>query len=210
MKTLIFLVSIISFLVSCKSVQEGKILTHAPNEAVSLILANTTITVDFSLDEGMSGVISSEIGQNKILNIKTLEELLNYYKSLTASFQPGYSSLSNDNEYVFSKIEYILAQECFQNTCDSYTRKNVLKAVVNKQKSKFGVANVTPSYTRRTGAFLIAVILLMEADDSFIQSIINNDDMKKALLCMNNNIWMEEESFNNILIQYAESFLAKE
>lgn len=210
MKTFVLFVSVVSILFSCKSIQEGKVLTHSPNEEVSMVFSNTTIKVDFSLDEGMSGVIASEIGQNKIVNIKTREELLNYYISLTASFQPGYSNLSNDNEYVFSKVEYILAQECFQAGCDSDTRRNVLKAVVDKQKSKFGVANVTPSYTRRTGTFLIAVILLTEADDSFIHSLIDNDNMKKALLCMNNNTWMEEEVFNDLLIQYAESFLAKE
>lgn len=210
MKKIFLSVSIVSILFSCKSIQEGKILSHAPNEEMNVALANITIKVDFSLDDAMRGVINSEIGQNKIVNIKTREELLNYYKKLTTSFQPGYSSLSNDNEYVFSKVEYLLAQECFQDECDSDTKRNVLKTVVDKQKLKFGVAYVTPSFTRRTGAFLIAVILLTEDDNSFTQSLLNNNDMKKALLCMNNNIWMEEESYNNLLIQYAESFLAKE
>ena len=200
------------FLSACKSLEntEGKILAHSPTEKVIVTISNFTIEVDFSLDETMRRVITSETGQHKIDSIKTREELICYYETLTPLFQPGYSSLSDDNHYVFAKVEYLLAQECFQDNCKSLTRREILEAAVDKQKHKFGVPYTAPSYTRRTGTFLIAVILIKEGDDSYIQSITNNIDLQKTLLCLNSNIWMDEEEFNDLLIQYAENFLAND
>ena len=210
MRTLIVIVFIISSLTACKSYvdTEGKILSHRPTEEVNVVISNTSIKVDFSLDEIMRRVITSETGQHKIDSIKTLEELAGYYVTLSPYFQPGYSSLSDDNHYVFAKVEYLLAQECFQDDCKSLARRDILKTAVDKQKRKFGVPNSDPSYTRRTGTFLIAVILIKEGDDSFVHSLVNSADLQKTLLCLNNNIWMDEEEFNNLLIQYAENFLS--
>ncbi len=210
MKRLIVIVCIIPFLSGCKSLEDiGKILSHSPTEELNVTISNAKIKVDFSLDENMRDVIASEIGQNIIDNIKTREELIDYYKTLLPYFQPGYSSMSDDNHYVFAKVEYLLAQECFQNDCSSLVRRDVLENAVDKQKHKFGTPYIAPSFTRRTGTFLIAVILLKEKDDSFIQFLINDVDFQKVLLCLNHNTWMDGEEFNNKLIQYAENFLAK-
>jgi hypothetical protein len=212
MKTLIVIVCLIPFLSACsKSLEDtkGNILAHAPTGEVSVKITNTIIKVDFSLDENMRGVISSEIGQDKIENIKTREKLISYYKTLPPYFQPGYSSMSDNNHYVFSKAEYLLAQECFRDDCSSQARRDILETAVDKQKHKFGVPYTSPSFTRRTGTFLIAVILLKEGDNSFIQSLISNTDLQKSLLCLNHDMWMDDEEFNNMLIQYAEDFLTK-
>ena len=209
MRRLIVIVCIIPFLSCSKSVEDiGKTLSHSPTDEISITISNAEIKVDFNLDENMRDVIASEAGQNKIDNIKTREELKEYYRTLLPCFQPGYSSMSDDNHYVFAKVEYLLAQECFQDDCKSLARRDILKTAVDKQKRKFGVPNSDPSYTRRTGTFLIAVILIKEGDDSFVHSLINSADLQKTLLCLNNNIWMDEEEFNNLLIQYAENFLS--
>ncbi len=210
MRRLIVIVCIIPFLSCSKSVEDiGKTLSHSPTDEISITISNAEIKVDFNLDENMRDVIASEAGQNKIDNIKTREELIEYYRTLLPCFQPGYSSMSDDNHYVFAKVEYLLAQECFQNDCSSLARRNVLENAVDKQKNKFETQYIAPSFTRRTGTFLIAVILLKEEDDSFIQALINNVDFQKVLLCLNHNTWMDAEEVNNKLIQYAENFLAK-
>lgn len=210
MKTLIPIVSMIIFLSACKSHEhmDKTDLVYAPREEVTITTAsNKTLKVDFSQDEQMKGCINSEIGQNKIDPIKTREELINYYKALSPYFQPGYSSMSDNNHYIFAKVEYLLAQECFQDDCSSQTRKEVLKTAVDKQKHKFA-EYTAPSFTRRTGIFLIAVILVKEEDDSFVQSLSSNNELQKALLCLNHNMWMNDEEFNNLMIQYAETYLS--
>lgn len=210
MRTLILVFMTIQIISGCKSIDlnENDNLVHNPTTEVSVTISNIVIKVDFRLDENMMGVINSDIGKNKIGNIKTLNDLNNFYKTLSPSFQPGYSSRGDDNEYVFSKVEYLLAQECFQEECSSDTRRIILENAVYKQTRKFGVEWTAPSFTRRTGSFLIAIILLKEDDDSFNQSLVNSEDLQKALLCLNHDIWMDNEVFNNLLIQYAENFLA--
>jgi len=212
LEAFIIIVCFIPLLSACSSLEdtEGTILAHNPTEKVIVTISNFKTEVDFSLDENMRMVITSEMGQHKIDSIKTREDLICYYKNLTPLFQPGYSSLSDDNHYIFAKVEYLLAQECFQDNCKSLTRREILEAAVEKQKHKFGVPYTAPSYTRRTGTFLIAVILIKEGDDSFIQSITNNTDLQKTLLCLNSNLWMNGEEFNDLLIQYAENFLAND
>jgi hypothetical protein len=208
MKTLLIVACFIPFMYACQSNDDAGQLYHSPKGEVGVTISNTIIKVDFSLDENMRSVITSEIGRHKIEYIKTREELLYFYKTLRPYFQPGYSSLGDDNDYVFAKVEYLLAQECFQDECSSQTRRDVLETVVDMQKHKFGVAYVSPSFTRRTGTFLIAVILLKEGDNSFAQALISNVELQKTLICLNNNTWMDEEKFNILLIQYAETFLS--
>lgn len=188
---------------------EENTLGHAPEDEVNVLISNTIIKVDFKLDDNLSFITSGTI-LCKVDKIKTREELISYYKTLTPSFLAGYSSIFDFNHYDFAKVEYLLAQECFQDNCSSQTRRDVLISAVDKQKHKFGIPYVTPSLTRRTGTFLIAVILLKENDNSFVQSLLNNVDLQRTLLCLNNDIWMDDETFNNSLIQYAENFLIKE
>ncbi|MEZ4996751.1 MAG: hypothetical protein R2758_04510 [Bacteroidales bacterium] len=91
MRTLIVIVFIISSLTACKSYvdTEGKILSHRPTEEVNVVISNTSIKVDFSLDEIMRRVITSETGQHKIDSIKTLEELAGYYVTLSLISNQG-------------------------------------------------------------------------------------------------------------------------
>lgn len=209
MRALFFISFLACVLYACKSVEDtdGKPLTHSPQGEVAISISGQVIKVDFSLDLNMKGVIKSEISQNKTANIKTRKELISYYKTLPPYFQPGYSSLRNDNEYVFARVEYLLAQECFQDDCSSETRRDVLETVLDMQKHKYGVEYIAPFFARRTGIFLISTILIKEKDESFIQSLIDNTELRKSLTCLNNDTWMDDEEYNNLFLQFAESYL---
>ncbi|MBK7479150.1 MAG: hypothetical protein IPI69_05035 [Bacteroidales bacterium] len=152
MKAIILILCLMPFLSACTSLEdpEGTVLAHNPAEKVIVTISNFKIEVDFSLDENMRMVITSEMGQHKIDSIKTREDLICYYKNLTPLFQPGYSSLSDDNDYIFAKVEYLLAQECFQDNCKSLTRREILEAAVEKQKHKFGVL-IPPFLYKKNG-----------------------------------------------------------
>jgi len=206
-KSVLISILFIPFMFACQENDDTTLLYHAPTREVTVKISDTTLMLDFSLDERMNSAIFSEFGENEIKKIKTREDLLSYYPTLHPLFQPGYSSMSDINEYIFTKTEYLLAQECFHDDCSSQTRKGVLRIVVGNQKKKFGVAYTSPSLTRRTGAFLIAVILVKEGDDSFIQSLKDDVDMQKTLSCLGSDIWIDEE-VNNKLIYSAEIFLS--
>ena len=209
MRTNSILISLpfIPFMFACQPDDNTTLLYHEPAGEVTVKIYDTTLILGFRLDERMYSAISSEFGENEINKIKTREDLISYYPTLYPSFQPGYSSMSDKNEYIFTKTEYLLAQECVHNDCSSQTRKGILKIAIGNQKKKFGVAYTSPSFTRRTGAFLIAVILVKERDESFIQSLKNDVDLQKTLLCLGTDIWIDEE-VNNKLIHSAEIFLS--
>ena len=166
MKTLMLIIgSFIPLMFACHSDDDPKSLYHSPIGEVMVKLADTTILLDFSKDAYMNEEILSY--QNSIIDkLKTREDLISYYKALIPSFLPAYLSTSNIPDHNFAKVEYLLAQECFQNDCSSKTRREVLTTAVEKQKNKF-VTYVLSSRARRTGAFLIALNLLKEGDNSF-------------------------------------------
>ena len=187
-------------------------LYHSPTGEVIVKVADTAIVVDFSLDEDMKNAMASSY---KMPDVKTREDLISHYKTLRPHFLPVYlfsSSRSDTTDHHFAKVEYWLAQECFQSDCSSETRREVLTMAVEKQK-KIYVFNPPfysfPYYSSRTGVFLIALILLIEGDHSFIQSLAHDVDMQKTLLCLNNNIWIYKKQSDK-LVQYAEDFLSNQ
>jgi hypothetical protein len=180
-------------------------LSHAPSGKIHV--ATTKVEIDFECDEYMASHILSEYGQVGIDTIYMRGELIRFYELRIPVFEYNYSSLLdpyNDNDYVFPKLEYLLAQECFQENCSSQTRRAVLRMAINKQKYKYDENK--RSYTaRQTGIFLISVILVRENDMNFISSVHENTDFQNALF-LNRNIRMDKE-FGDMLIQYAELFL---
>jgi hypothetical protein len=108
-------------------------------------------------------------------SIRTLGQLVNSYKGFTqyrplfvwmfssASFPPF------EGDYIYPTIEYLLAQACFQDDCNSQTRKAVLKMAIEKQSYKFESSR--DSYNaRKTGIFLMATILVKEKDSNFLKA----------------------------------------
>lgn len=180
-------------------------LSHAP--AGKIHMANANVEIDFGCDEYMASHILSEYGQATIDTVYTRGELIRFYEARHPDFEYGYSSYFNpysDNDYVFPKLEYLLAQECVQDNCSSRTRKAVLRIAVDKQKHKYDAYK--NSFTaRQTGIFLMAVILAGENDAAFISAVHKSTDFQNALL-LNRNIRTDKE-FSDTLIQYAENFL---
>jgi hypothetical protein len=110
----------------------------------------------------------------------------------------------DDNDFVFPKIEYMLAQECVQDDCSPDMRKAVLRIAVDKQKHKY--EEYRNSFTaRQTGIFLMAVILAVENDAAFVAAVKEDADYRNALL-LSINIRADKE-FGDARIRYAETFL---
>jgi hypothetical protein len=187
------------------SIESEKELSHAP--AGKIHVETARVEIDFGGDEYMASQILSECGQAAIDSVYTRGELIRFYEMRRPVFEYGYSSFFdpyNDGNCVFSKVEYLLAQECFQDNCSSQTRKAVLQIAVDKQKHKYD--EYKHSYTtRQTGIFLISVILVRENDTDFISAVHENTDLQNALL-LNQDIRTDKE-FSDTLIRYAESFL---
>jgi hypothetical protein len=155
----------------------------------------------------MASNILSEYGQRAIDSVHTRGGLICFYEERHPSFEYGYSSYRDpygDNDYVFPKLEYLLAQECLQDNCSSQTRKAVLRIAVDKQKQKY--VEYTDSFTaRRTGLFLMAVILARENDAAFTSAVHKHTDFQNTLL-LSIDIRPDKE-FSDVMIRYAEIFL---
>jgi hypothetical protein len=210
------LICIAFFLLACQTeidtvsdtvpaIEKEMELSHVSAGKVHIATAN--VEIDFSCDEYMASHILSEYGQAAIDTVYTRGELIRFYETRRPSFEYGYSSYYypyRDNNYIFPRLEYLLAQECLQNNCSSQTRKVVLRTAIDKQKHKYDAYKI--SYTaRQTGIFLMAVILVRENDAAFISAVHENTDFKNALL-LNQDIRIDKE-FSDTLIRYAENFL---
>jgi hypothetical protein len=180
-------------------------LSHAP--AGKVHIATAKVEIDFSCDEYMASHILSGYGQPAIDSIYTRGGLIRFYEERRPGFEYQYSSYFNpndDNDYVFPKLEYLLAQECLQDNCSSQTRKVVLRIAVDKQKHKY--AEYKNSFTaRQTGIFLMAVILVRENDAAFTSAVHKHTDFQNTLL-LSMDIRVDKE-FSDVMIRYAENFL---
>jgi hypothetical protein len=180
-------------------------LSHTPTGKVRI--AASDIEIDFSCDEYMAANILSGYGQLATDSAHTRGELIRFYEARRPVFEYGYSSYRNpygDDDYVFPKLEYMLAQECLQDNCSSQTRKVILRIAIDKQKQKYD--EYKDAYTaRRTGLFLMAVILTGENDAAFTSAVHTYTDLQSALL-LSIDIPPDKE-FSDAMIQYAESFL---
>lgn len=97
----------------------------------------------------------------------------------------------------------MLAQECFNDHCDSKVREKVLQLAISFQKDKYE-EYTRPTRTQRTGVFLMAVILVKERIHSakFIEAAI----LQEALLCLNIDKRISED-FSKSIIESSEKFL---
>lgn len=205
MKTYRIITILILLMASCHSSnEEDAILLNTPIETVNLNVANETFTVDFRFDVVCKQYMDQDILPSVFAELKTRNDLINYYKTLKPGFLPGYSSLWPDNgEYLFVKIEYMLAQECFNDRCDSNTRKEILQLVSDFQKSKYEEYRC-PCCAQKTGVFLMAVILAKERNSSI--KIIDAPTLQKALLYLNNEEYVSED-FSNLIVECSKKFL---
>jgi len=204
MKIDIIISSFLLVMVSChSSIDDSPLLLNKPVEEVKLTVSEETFTVDFSFDSNIKERLEANVFPETFAKLKTRNDLINYYKTLTPLFQKSYSSMIDNNENVFVKVEYMLAQECFDDRCDSKTRKDILSLAATYQKDKYELYTF-PSSTQRTGVFLMAVILVKERNRSI--NFIDASTLQQALVCLNNNNFVNEY-FSDLIIESSEKFL---
>ena len=226
MKSFIVIGSFMWLLTSCQttdiqnsSEEETDLSDELPTGVVSITAANEVFTVDFDRKGGyysspppdpnnpVDGVLY--VGDGSLRQVRpyeNLDSLINRYKKLN-TFPPSYSSLSYPERYLVLH-EYALAQECFMDRCSSIIRKEVLQAVVDKQKRKYNrERGVYLSWSMRTGVFLMAVILVKERECS--AKFIDAETLQEALLFLRTNNWNYdyEANFSNFIVEYSEQFL---
>jgi len=204
MKSIVYMFSLMMLMASCNSSNEDTTFINAPIEEVKLIVQNETFTVDFRFDFVCNELAIFEALSDEFAKLKTKDDLINFYKNCKPIYLPSYSSMWPDNgERIFARVEYMLAQECFSDRCDSETRKKILQLAANHQKAKYA-EHIRPSCAKKTGIFLMAVILAKERNGS--TKHIDAETLQQALLFLNNDAYVSED-FSNLIIQCSEKFL---
>jgi hypothetical protein len=180
-------------------------LLNTPDGEVKLTVSGETFTVNFRYDDNIKEHIEAAVLSETFTNLKTRDDLIDFYKNRSSYFLPGSSSMKDNNENVYVKAEYMLAQECFSDRCDSQTRREVLQLVVDKQEAKYdheqGVYRSDPI---KTGIFLMAVILVKERINS--AKYIDAQTLQETLLSLNSNI-LNEVDLSNSILESSENFL---
>jgi hypothetical protein len=183
-----------------------KELVHTPTGEVRV----NSIKIDFGCDENMSEHIF-EYTSAEIDALHTRGALIRFYEDNRPHFQYLWSSLSYgyfDGEYVFSKLEYRLAQECVQDNCSSQTRRKVLQIAIEKQKYK-DIDYLNAYTARRTGLFLMSVILIKENNAAFVKAVRTNVNLQNAL-CLNRDTWASPQAYKELrdtIVEFADKFL---
>ena len=206
MKSLILIFSLMLFLISCHSSDSDKttFLLDTPTGEVDVTVSDKKFTIDFNRDAACTQNVNYDVWPDEFAKLKTRDDLIAFYRSLTSRYQPGYSSMSDNNESVFARSEYMLAQECFSDNCDSKFRTEVLQLAANHQKTKYG-EYISLSCAQKSGVFLMAVILVKERNSS--EEFIDTETLQKALLCLSSDEFVDE-NFSNTIIECSKRFLA--
>jgi hypothetical protein len=206
-------------------VEVGEPLLFEPEEMVTITVGDETFMVDFSLSIYMQNfydlpydyakdengnVIRDENGNAIFVYFPTTtrEGYIDHYEQRVICLSNG---AHEGHEYCISrwvKAEYTLAQECFSDRCDSETRKEILRLVIDKQRRKY--SNVVLNSVVHSGVFLMAVILLKER--VYSAKHIDSETLQEALLFLNNiYVTIEsmriDEDFSDLIIECALNFL---
>ena len=199
-------------------------LSYAPTDMEYKNIEDQSVEIDFSLDEIMQGAISyrssyyrdnGQVFEGDLFDtFSTFDKLAEFYERSMLGYQFIYSSFWDPfgGDAVYPAIEYALAQECFRDDCPSEIRKAVLRMALNKYERKIRSPYLSSSATRRTGMFLISVILVKEGDAAFLAAVDENHNIQNTL-----KLNLDTESRLNILIgteidsivcQLADNFLS--
>ena len=190
-----------------------KKLSHTPTEVVYVETTNKPIKIDF----GCSNELLQSLVNTSYCSwwdpVQTVGELVAFYKTQPPVFPYGYSSNMSpcSHNFLYTRMEYLLAQECFRNDCSTMTRKAVLAMVVEKHPYKYELF-IEPGYSIRTGIFLMAVILIKEKDVDFIIEVHECPDLQNALcLTYPEDIRIDvDKEFGEFVRQFAINFLSNE
>ena len=197
-----------------------KKLSHAPTGVVYVETPNQTVEFDFDFDwdETFFWVFDIQSGCDIWNTIQTVGDLVSLYKRRYPMFHRMYSSYPSvpcNDDVVYPKMEYLLAQECFRDDCSSMTRKAVLEMVIERQSLKFAEYNLFTfkHISVEMGIFLMAVILAKEKAADFITAIHEHADLQDAMhltLHYDSNFLLYEEELSEFVRQYAIRFLSDE
>ncbi len=202
-------------------------LSYEPNGVEYVNTGDQSVEIDFTPDETIEEAIfyrnpyymdNGRISEGDLFyTFSTFDKLAEYYDRCQLGYQPSYSSLSEPygGETVFPPIEYALAQECFRDDCPAETRKAILRMALDKHERKISDPYLASSSSRRTGMFLMAVILVKEKDAAFLTAVSENPDIQNALrlnLDTESQLSMLDIDGENDLIicQLAENFLLED
>jgi len=206
----------------------NKKLSHKPTGVEYVKIEKQSVKIDFGHDEMIAEAISnkstyydfnkSQVVNGNIFNaFPTFGKLIDYYDKCQLVYSLGYESLRSpfDGEVLYPPVEYALAQECFNDDCPAETRKVVLRIALEKHKRKTGELYLISHASRRTGLFLMAVILVKEADAGFLTAICENPKAQNVLsLNLDTesqlNILNAENEIDSIVCQFSEKFLSKQ
>jgi len=213
MKTYILFLSgfLMIFMTSCRHSSEKEplpeeeiTLLNEPTDVVTVTMGDKTFTVDFRINECCLDYI--EYTFQPMEQLKTREDLIHLFKSISPHYMlnPGIETDVNDRQSYALKVEYMLAQECFSDGCDSETRRDILQLLVNNQKA-MNIRDFPPYCARKSSVFLMAVILLKERDIS--EKYIDNVILQQALLCLNTDIDGVSKVFSDLIIERCVMFL---
>ena len=197
-----------------------KRLPHTPTGIEYVKTTKQSVKIDFSLDKDMANVINylftyqidnENFTCGNILDtIPSIGKLVTVYKEQQPYFFLSYSSFywpCGDGNIIFPKLEYALAQVCFQDNCSSDTRKAILKIAVDKQKQMLSRQYVTYFQAVRVNMFLMAVILAKEKNVAFIDAVQNNTDLQNVL-CISTGVSLLDNEISDLLSQFAINFLS--
>jgi len=185
------------------------------------------IKIDFGLNELMEYRIKTSVKMeifdpslgrdNKIFEgdiyaVSTLGRLVYLYQKNPIYFVSWPLPESRNCDYVFPKLEYSLAQQCFQDSCSSVTRKAVLQRAINIQESIFEETGFTINWHAiRSNIFLMAVILAKENDVAFMAAVSEDQDLQNALCIMNyDSFSLYDKELSNYVKQFAINFLSNQ
>jgi hypothetical protein len=222
MKPFITICSLLLLMASCHSsteepfppeppigppVEEGTPLLLAPDDLVTITVADETFTVDFLRSNDIQAMYDWIL--TGILK-ETREAYIDRYK-IKNNYIIGAYDAAKGSEAEFVQLEYALAQECFSDRCDSELRKEILQLVVDKQKPKYETPYVYYSYAIHSGVFLMAVILVKER--AYSAEYIDSGTLQEALLFLNDFDYFTEgpvgygSDFSDLIVDCAQKFL---
>ena len=181
------------------------------------IFANGSSPIMGSMED-----IENILFDGTIYDIPTVGKLVELYKIHPAFYE---SSMFNtgylfppevEGNYVFSKFHYALAQECFKDAYSSQTRKAVLQMVLDKgTTNKYDgnyIKNSIFDEAKKSGVFLMAVILIKEEDAYFIKALRDNPDLQRSISLSYNSFdsayWIGE--LCDTVNQFAINFLSNQ
>ena len=206
---------------------EDKKLSHKPTGKEHEKIADQSVIIDFSPDAIIAESIfyrkpyydNDQVFERNLFDaFPTVGQLMDYYDRCQLGYNIGYSNYMPPSyfqgEIVYPPIEYALAQECYREDCPTDIRKAVLRMALDKHERKTSGSYLNSHTARRTGLFLMAVILVKEKDADFLTAVRENKNVQNTLrLNLDTESQLNMIGIGNaidpVVCKFAENFLSK-